>query len=72
MYVRKTERELVPEREDGDIERAGQPVCIYEPYLGNGSHALLHNKATLYRGVSMVRHFKVPQNVSCFVIWWYV
>ena len=39
----------------GSIERLGRRMCIYEPSLGNRLHALLHNKATPYRGASLVR-----------------
>lgn len=42
------------ERDDGELERTGQPLCIYEPYSGEGSWPFLHQKS-LYRGVSLVR-----------------
>lgn len=42
------------ERDDGELERTGQPLCIYEPYFGEGSWPFLH-KRSLYRGVSMVK-----------------
>ncbi|MED6112412.1 hypothetical protein PIB30_061490 [Stylosanthes scabra] len=40
------------EREDGELERTGQPLCIYEPYFGEGSWPFLHKKS-LYRGVGL-------------------
>lgn len=40
------------ERDDGELERTGQPLCIYEPYSGEGSWPFLH-KRSLYRGVSL-------------------
>ncbi|KAK9749455.1 hypothetical protein RND81_02G127100 [Saponaria officinalis] len=40
------------ERDDGELERTGQPLCIYEPYLGEGSWPFLHHKS-LYRGVGL-------------------
>ncbi|KAL5062353.1 hypothetical protein RYX36_024090 [Vicia faba] len=40
------------ERDDGELERTGQPLCIYEPYFGEGSWPFLH-KRSLYRGVSL-------------------
>lgn len=42
------------ERDDGELERTGQPLCIYEPYSGEGSWPFLH-KRSLYRGVSLVK-----------------
>ncbi|KAE9595449.1 hypothetical protein Lal_00031236 [Lupinus albus] len=40
------------ERDDGELERTGQPLCIYEPYFGEGSWPFLHQKS-LYRGVGL-------------------
>ncbi|XP_074272892.1 uncharacterized protein LOC141596590 [Silene latifolia] len=40
------------ERDDEELERAGQPLCIYEPYVGEGSWPFLHHKS-LYRGVGL-------------------
>ncbi|KAL2336096.1 hypothetical protein Fmac_010542 [Flemingia macrophylla] len=40
------------ERDEGELERTGQPLCIYEPYFGEGSWPFLHQK-TLYRGVGL-------------------
>uniref|UniRef100_A0A2P2MFZ7 Uncharacterized protein MANES_07G093200 n=1 Tax=Rhizophora mucronata TaxID=61149 RepID=A0A2P2MFZ7_RHIMU len=44
------------ERDDGELERTGQPVCIYEIYGGPGSWSFLHN-GSLYRGLSLVSCF---------------
>ncbi|XP_019461275.1 PREDICTED: uncharacterized protein LOC109360682 isoform X2 [Lupinus angustifolius] len=40
------------ERDDGELERTGQPLCMYEPYYGEGSWPFLHRRS-LYRGVSL-------------------
>lgn len=40
------------ERDDGELERTGQPLCIYEPYYGPGTWPFLHNNA-LYRGIGL-------------------
>ncbi|TKY64007.1 biosynthetic process [Spatholobus suberectus] len=40
------------ERDEGELERTGQPLCIYEPYFGEGSWPFLHQKS-LYRGVGL-------------------
>ncbi|KAJ6851890.1 uncharacterized protein M6B38_257805 [Iris pallida] len=40
------------ERDDRELERTGQPLCIYEPYLGEGSWPFLHN-TSLYRGIGL-------------------
>ncbi|KAL8260766.1 hypothetical protein R6Q59_024815 [Mikania micrantha] len=40
------------ERDDGELERTGQPLCIYEPYSGQGSWPFLHHKS-IYRGVGL-------------------
>ena len=61
--VKKLERDqaLVHlERDEGDLERTGQPLSIYEPYEGNGSWPFLHTWNPLYRGVSMVRPRHTP------------
>ena len=41
------------ERDEGELERTGQPLCIYEPYFGDGSWSFLHQKS-LYRGIGLV------------------
>ncbi|KAL9270041.1 hypothetical protein AKJ16_DCAP09829 [Drosera capensis] len=40
------------ERGDGEIERTGQPLCIYEPYYGDGTWPFLH-MTSLYRGIAL-------------------
>ncbi|KAL4586124.1 hypothetical protein LXL04_010755 [Taraxacum kok-saghyz] len=40
------------ERDDGELERTGQPLCIYEPYFGQGAWPFLHHKS-LYRGLGL-------------------
>ncbi|XP_057873676.2 uncharacterized protein LOC131079678 isoform X2 [Cryptomeria japonica] len=40
------------ERDDGELERTGQPLCIYEPYHGQGAWPFLHHRA-LYRGIGL-------------------
>ena len=44
------------ERDEGELERTGQPVCIYEIYDGAGSWPFLHH-GSLYRGLSLVSFF---------------
>lgn len=41
------------ERDEGELERTGQPVCIYEIYIGSGTWPFLHH-GSLYRGLSLV------------------
>ncbi|CAI9091230.1 OLC1v1026198C2 [Oldenlandia corymbosa var. corymbosa] len=40
------------ERDEGELERTGQPVCIYEIYHGAGAWQFLHH-GSLYRGLSL-------------------
>ncbi|XP_057423671.1 uncharacterized protein LOC130717458 [Lotus japonicus] len=40
------------ERDEGELERTGQPVCIYEIYSGTGAWPFLHH-GSLYRGLSL-------------------
>lgn len=49
--VERTRGEL-HERDDGEMERTGQPLCIYEPYYGPGAWPFLHRVA-LYRGIGL-------------------
>ncbi|WJX13919.1 hypothetical protein P8452_04253 [Trifolium repens] len=42
------------ERDEGELERTGQPVCIYEIYSGSGVWSFLHH-GSLYRGLSLSR-----------------
>ncbi|XP_020517679.1 uncharacterized protein LOC18425470 isoform X2 [Amborella trichopoda] len=47
----RTKNEL-HERDDRELERTGQLLCIYEPYYGEGTWPFLHNKS-LYRGIGL-------------------
>ncbi|XP_059307856.1 uncharacterized protein LOC132059293 isoform X2 [Lycium ferocissimum] len=40
------------ERDEGELERTGQPVCIYDVYDGTGAWSFLHH-GSLYRGLSL-------------------
>ncbi|CAN1309145.1 hypothetical protein LINPERPRIM_LOCUS27589 [Linum perenne] len=40
------------ERDEGELERTGQPLSIYEPYLGEGTWSFLHSRS-LYRGICL-------------------
>ncbi|KAH0980901.1 hypothetical protein GBA52_008078 [Prunus armeniaca] len=40
------------ERDEGELERTGQSVCIYEIYSGSGTWPFLHH-GSLYRGLSL-------------------
>ncbi|XP_076956927.1 uncharacterized protein LOC143632247 [Bidens hawaiensis] len=40
------------ERDDGELERTGQALCIYEPYFGQGAWPFLH-QGPLYRGLGL-------------------
>ncbi|KAK8691720.1 hypothetical protein V6N13_075219 [Hibiscus sabdariffa] len=42
------------ERDEGELERTGQLVCIYEIYSGAGKWPFLHH-GSLYRGLSLSR-----------------
>lgn len=41
------------ERDDGELQRTGRLLCIYEVYTGAGTWPLLHH-GSLYRGLSLV------------------
>lgn len=41
------------ERDEGELERTGQALCIYETYDGSGVWPFLHH-GSLYRGLSLV------------------
>lgn len=41
------------ERDEGELERTGKPICIYEVYDGTGAWSFLH-RSSLYRGLSLV------------------
>ncbi|KAI4328856.1 hypothetical protein L6164_021179 [Bauhinia variegata] len=40
------------ERDEGDLERTGQSLCIYEPYFGEGTWPFLHHRS-LYHGIGL-------------------
>lgn len=42
------------ERDDGELQRTGRLICIYEVYNGAGAWPLLHH-GSLYRGLSLSR-----------------
>ncbi|XP_052187071.1 uncharacterized protein LOC127797913 [Diospyros lotus] len=42
------------ERDEGELERTGQAMCIYEIYSGTGAWPFLHH-GSLYRGLSLSR-----------------
>ncbi|KAG8363290.1 hypothetical protein BUALT_Bualt19G0006800 [Buddleja alternifolia] len=49
--VRRPDRTF-HERDEGELERTGQPLCIYEPYFGVGTWPFLHH-TSLYRGLGL-------------------
>ncbi|CAA0830660.1 glycosyl transferase family 1 protein [Striga hermonthica] len=49
--ARRADRSL-HERDEGELERTGQPLCIYEPYFGVGTWPFLHH-TSLYRGLGL-------------------
>ncbi|KAL6641423.1 hypothetical protein ACP70R_019604 [Stipagrostis hirtigluma subsp. patula] len=60
--ARKSER-LRPEgneRDEGELERTGQPVCIYEVYSGEGAWPFLHH-GSLYRGITLSKGGRRPR-----------
>ncbi|KAH9731720.1 glycos transf 1 domain-containing protein [Citrus sinensis] len=48
------------ERDEGELERTGQPLCIYEPYLGEGTWPFLHHRS-LYRGIGLSSKGRRPR-----------
>ncbi|XP_020573840.1 uncharacterized protein LOC110020175 [Phalaenopsis equestris] len=40
------------ETDEKELERTGQPLCIYEPYFEEGTWFFLHN-SSLYRGIGL-------------------
>ncbi|KAF0928584.1 hypothetical protein E2562_006029 [Oryza meyeriana var. granulata] len=61
--ARKSER-LKPEgneRDEGELERTGQPVCIYEIYSGQGAWPFLHH-GSLYRGITLSKGGRRPRS----------
>lgn len=64
--ARKSER-MKPEgneRDEGELERTGQPVCIYEIYRGEGAWPFLHH-GSLYRGITLVSLGTILPNCAC-------
>eukprot|EP00249_Psilotum_nudum_P011445 c23181_g1_i1 orf=1-2895(+) len=53
--VKKAEKEKdeLIGTDDGELERTGQPLCIYEPFYGAGAWPFLHSNNALYRGISL-------------------
>ncbi|KAI5017861.1 hypothetical protein ZWY2020_042749 [Hordeum vulgare] len=61
--ARKSER-MKPEgneRDEGELERTGQPVCIYEIYHGEGAWPFLHH-GSLYRGITLSKGGRRPRS----------
>ncbi|KZV38029.1 hypothetical protein F511_25255 [Dorcoceras hygrometricum] len=56
--VRRADRSL-HERNGEELERTGQPLCIYEPYFGEGAWPFLH-RSSLYRGIRLSTKGKRP------------
>ncbi|CAI9781525.1 unnamed protein product [Fraxinus pennsylvanica] len=48
------------ERDEGELERTGQPLCIYEPYFGEGTWPFLH-QSSLYRGLGLSTKGRRPE-----------
>ncbi|KAM5555523.1 hypothetical protein ABKV19_023450 [Rosa sericea] len=57
--VDRTKNDL-HERDEGEIERTGQPLCIYEPYFGEGTWPFLH-LTSLYRGIGLSTKGRRPR-----------
>lgn len=61
MYrqARKAEKQKpeAHERDEGELERTGQTLCVYEIYDGEGAWSFLH-RGSLYRGISLVSCYK--------------
>eukprot|EP00250_Pteridium_aquilinum_P011154 c19869_g1_i2 orf=453-2816(-) len=60
--VKKMERlrNELHERDDGELERTGQPICIYEPYYGMGAAVFVHQNDPTYRGISLISKQRRP------------
>ncbi|KAK4418585.1 hypothetical protein Salat_2271300 [Sesamum alatum] len=56
--ARRADRTL-HERDEGELERTGQPLCIYEPYFGEGTWPFLH-RTSLYRGIGLSTRGRRP------------
>ena len=53
------------ERDEGELERTGQALCIYETYNGAGAWPFLQH-SSLYRGLSLVS--SPDSESSCFFL----
>uniref|UniRef100_A0A2P2JAP5 Glycosyl transferase family 1 domain-containing protein n=1 Tax=Rhizophora mucronata TaxID=61149 RepID=A0A2P2JAP5_RHIMU len=53
-------RNELHERDEGELERTGQPLCIYEPYFGEGTWSFLH-LGSLYRGIGLSTKGRRPR-----------
>lgn len=49
----------VHDRDDRELERVGQPLCIHEPYFGEGTLPFSHN-SPLYRGIGLIAKVERP------------
>ncbi|CAN0825132.1 hypothetical protein LINGRAHAP2_LOCUS314 [Linum grandiflorum] len=49
------------ERDEGELERTGQPLSIYEPYFGEGTWSFLHSRS-LYRGICLSSKGRRPMS----------
>lgn len=49
------------ERDEGELERTGQPLCIYEIYSGAGAWQFLHH-GSLYRGLNLSPRPRRPRS----------
>lgn len=65
--ARKAEKlKLEPnERDEGELERVGSALCIYEIYTGAGSWPSLHH-GSLYRGLSLVSFLESYREILFF------
>uniref|UniRef100_A0A1J3IQQ4 Uncharacterized protein n=1 Tax=Noccaea caerulescens TaxID=107243 RepID=A0A1J3IQQ4_NOCCA len=48
------------ERDEGELLRTGQALCIYEPYFGEGTWSFLH-QYPLYRGIGLSAKGRRPR-----------
>ncbi|KAJ4823972.1 hypothetical protein Tsubulata_039229 [Turnera subulata] len=48
------------ERDEGELLRTGQPLCIYEPFFGEGTWSFLH-ATSLYRGIGLSTKGRRPR-----------
>ena len=55
------------ERDEKELERTGQPLCIYEPFSGEGTWPFLH-QSSLYRGIGLVSCCRLLASTKLFRI----